>query len=308
MSFDRVARRIQPRLEVRCASAAELIAALRLTNTVWGSRPSNRWAFRGQADAAWGLVPKAFRPSTNLAYTGTPMHPPLDPEDQRRAELRLVNYFLFLADRVGLPIPGDGQHLRLPDTLQRMRPSFDDWPWPGVLEILAIAQHHGVPTRLLDFTHDPMTAAFFAAHGALEAAVDGADAARQLAVWAVDLRSISGSVEVHRERGEKPPVIWVTASRAGNTFLHQQDALFLLDLDAESREFPPDLEQAIVRAPARAGLEPAAEPIIVRHTLAYEHTPELLRLLWNENYPPAQLMPTYDNVVRPLEFRRDMGF
>jgi FRG domain len=30
------------------------------------------------------------------------------------------------------------------------------------LHILAIMQHHGLPTRLVDVTHDPMTAMFFA--------------------------------------------------------------------------------------------------------------------------------------------------
>jgi hypothetical protein len=122
------------------------------------------------------------------------------------------------------------------------------------------------------------------------------------------LRAGSASVEAHRTRGEKPSVIWVTASRAANTFLNEQDALFLLDLEAESREFPPDLEHAVVAAPDRAKLDFPTEPIVIRHTLAYRHADELLRLLWNENYHAARLMPTYDNVVQTLEYRRAMGF
>jgi hypothetical protein len=230
----------------------------------------------------------------------------LEVERQRREELRALNDFLFLADRVGLPVPGDGQHLRLPDTVQHLPPSFKDWPWPGVLETLAIAQHHGVPTRLLDFSHDSLTAAFFAAHGAWLSGPRPDESEAKLAVWAINLQVVSACVEAHRQRRERPSVIWVTASRASNTFLHQQDALFLLDLTADSRDFPPDLEVAVIGAPERAGLLVPDEPLVVRVTVDVSEAPTILRLLWNETYHPAKLMPTYDNVALTLE-RRALG-
>jgi len=115
-------------------------------------------------------------------------------DQQRREELRALNYFLFLADRVGLPIPGDSQNLRLPDTVQASPQSFDRWPWPSILEVLAIAQHHGVPTRLLDFSHDPLIAAFFSAYFAWKDSqqmTQDVVSSKYFAVWAVDLNPIA---------------------------------------------------------------------------------------------------------------------
>lgn len=294
--------------DVHVPSAEALLAHLRLTDALWRGSPSGHWAFRGQADAGWPLVPKVFRPRTNLVFTGPALYPPLSPDRQRREELRLLNHFLFLADRVGLPVPGDGQHLRLPDTLLSGSSAWEEWPWPGVLEVLAIAQHHGVPTRLLDFTHDPLTAAFWAAYSSWMSRQGGAEveADRALAIWAVDLDVISSAVESHRRRRERPSVIWVTASRAENTFLHQQDALFLVDLDAERRDAP-ELEAAILAAPRRAGLGPPEDPSVIRLIVPSALDADVLRLLWNEFYHPARLMPTYDNVVATLEYRRALG-
>lgn len=85
--------------------------------------------FRGVRDSAFALVPKVGRPELRLRG------------DLLETEVELLRLFKQRA----LP------YLR---TIPR-----DDWEW------LAIAQHHGLATRLLDWTRNPLVAAYFAVEG-----------------------------------------------------------------------------------------------------------------------------------------------
>lgn len=89
------------------------------------------WAFRGQADASWPLL--SALPRRLLQH-----NVPRDQWHQR--EERAIRIFRRKA------------HVYLPD-----KSMLDD-----DLRCLAMMQHHGAPTRLLDFTKSPFVAAFFA--------------------------------------------------------------------------------------------------------------------------------------------------
>jgi len=326
--------------EITCRTAAEFVARLRITDDLWGGQQAWDWGFRGQGNAGWPLLPSAFRNGTKLSYedstVSAPAPVPTDAQSgwQEYYEYKLIQHFLYLADRVGLGVPGDAQHFRLPPSSGNDRSlAPGDWPQPDVLETMAIAQHHGVPTRLLDITHNAFVAAFFAADDALdEKKVQNAP---RFGVWAVDLSLVRQAVTlrvrqqasskgrlsgrglsnaVDRGRRLKPRVIYVTAPRADNSFLHHQDGLFLLDQEASLRRhadgsFEP-LDEAIddiyreVQS-SSSTLEyfrPSPASPMVMVTAPRELAMDVLDLLDREFYNRARIMPTHDNVVKALAF------
>jgi len=107
------------------------------------------WAFRGQGDARWPLYSSISR------YL---LEHRVDPGAWAEQEERILRIFRRKAHLYLAHVPAEA----------------DAFQW------LALMQHHGAPTRLLDFTWSPFVAAFFA----LERATAPA------AVWALCLPEI----------------------------------------------------------------------------------------------------------------------
>lgn len=87
------------------------------------------WIFRGQREAAWGLVPSLDRHKFKgvIATIG-----------RGKLEEKLLGEF----KRRARP------HLKIEPR--------NDWEW------LSLAQHYGLPTRMLDWTQSPLVALYFA--------------------------------------------------------------------------------------------------------------------------------------------------
>jgi FRG domain-containing protein len=304
--------------EIFCKTAADFVERLRITHELWGGQPAWDWGFRGQGNADWNLLPSAFRDGTLLSYANATLKAPIKLlGDQHWCEFKLIQHFLYLADRVGLSVPGDAQHFRLPPTTDQ-RWTSDEWPQEDVLETLAIAQHHGVPTRLLDITHNALIAAFFAADDARDP--EKVKGAERFGVWAVDLSMVRQAAAFRVMEGGKPRLIHVTAPRAGNSFLHNQDGLFLLDREASRRRKQSgrfETMDEVVDAVAEEMLTHPTEELpyyrpspaspMVKITAPVALAMDVLDLLDRDFYNRARIMPTHDNVVKTLQFQRSLN-
>lgn len=172
--------------------------------------PFTHWIFRGQVDACWRLTPSAMRENgiieraTERYYKAymdmvDDLFEPDPPEDHERNvrnyawvyvhakfEEQVVKDFVDLTDRAGQVIPShEERFVTNQERFSNTPPKLDIDQQRNFERIeYALAQHHGIPTRILDWTYDPFVASYFAIEDITS------NKSGFLAVWALDTSNI----------------------------------------------------------------------------------------------------------------------
>ena len=230
------------------------------------------WAFRGHVSAQWPLVPSLTRRLQQ--YSPDPRLWPL-------REARAMRVFRRKA------------HVYLRD-----RAALDD-----ELRCLALMQHHGAPTRLLDFTKSPFVAAFFA----LESA------SRDVAVFALNTPALWNRVPdfdptLTRARvdprvpgnferyfaGNRLPMLWFGEPSEMDSRLIAQSGLFVL---------PGVLDQSLDAILDHYG---GSDELLTQFVLPLSMRDEAMRALYRMNVTYASLFPDLEGLARSVNYELEV--
>ena len=293
------------------STAEEFLEKLDMVNDRWQEGPP--WVFRGQNDAKWKLQPSLFRRWNIDSFP--------------QFEIQLIDDFIRNANIMNMPIPANslgyksltyGNNTRTIRKLSNTSGYGTSYDFSHVA--WAIAQHSGVYTRLLDFSYDPLVAAYFAADTTNLLANLELSGEKQ-AVYFADFAnqysdSLNGAVDTlirrvneYRERLKKLPkeiVVW--AVRANDLFettlevfdhpyleipyLRAQKGLFLCDTKFEREK--PALDSFTFNRELEKLISTRG---IYKLTLPYEQRPSVFELLRRKGVSETHLKPSYDGIA-----------
>jgi hypothetical protein len=174
--------------------------------------------FRGQGDADWSLTPSIYREKVNSKYKNVSCSTTQIDQIVLFEYLLLLD-FLHYSDEMGFMIPNDSpefrRHMDFSEFTNRYGIDGVGWPSKEYFSFIALAQHHGIPTRLLDWTRSPLVAAYFSASQVLNLG----NISEKLAVWVIDS-------EVLKKLEEKLEYVTLPGSTSNN--LAAQKGVFLI--------------------------------------------------------------------------------
>lgn len=153
---------------------------------------NSSFVFRGHSHSYYRLVPTALREDiTHCSRYATKITKEELPEEiQVLNEAYILRDFFKVCDYNGLVVPNVNRLRNTIFSFFDIKTIFEREMWlpEDLYEVAALAQHYGLPTRLLDWTYDINTSIYFALSGYLNDQNCTCLKPDNLVIWALDTR------------------------------------------------------------------------------------------------------------------------
>ena len=271
------------------------------------------WLFRGHSVEKYQLIADSLRPERREhLYHLAGLDPSVDDTglNQIVAEIEVFSRFWKRCDEAGLNVPGDCSAIR--EDFRSVYDKFksglaytvENWPGPRVYEILALARHYTLPTRLLDWSESGYTSLYFAAKSAagkfLGGPTDSYDPkSERVIVWALR-RSVIDAFD-YGQSYQNRIIELVGVPRSSNVHLQAQRGVFTMMRpkdDVQSTRVP--LDQFLTET-TFPNIQKIEKPWLYKFSLPHNQSLDCVQQLWALGIDDAAIMPTYAGVVASME-------
>ena len=259
----------------------------------------NNHIFRGVSVEDYELLPKSHRIDELHSISS-----------QILSEFETIMRFYEISDLSGLQVPECYLRYSIKQIvyLANKMPYADKeyWPSEDIIPVAALAQHHGLPTRLLDWTYSFFIALYFSASGALKKLNKDNIKRLNFAVYILNMQELKVASMLYERSGNFFPFKIINPPYGTNEYLSAQRGLFTYW--QENTRATKNNTDEMNRLPLNERLDHFLKINSLNRDvkfhkiiIPYEFTTRIIRYCFSNDFNAARLFPDYNGVVKHME-------